>query len=124
MSLREREKIQTLPWKECVKVIALTLFFFIFCIEACLSSRHPDEICESKISHSLQSKLAGVGLEEQIAIVVTLKDSAGVKTDFPSLRIANPQIALGHLVKHEIFALCRRKNIEYIDIPKTLYPNN
>ena len=107
-----------------MKVIALVSFFFILCIEACSSSRLSDELCENKISHSLQSKLAGVGLEEQIAVVVTLKDSTGVKADFPSLRIANAQIALGHLAKNEIFALCRHKNVAYIDIPKTLYPSN
>ncbi|MEW5798768.1 MAG: hypothetical protein AB1728_07145 [Bacteroidota bacterium] len=79
--------------------------------------------CNDKVSASLQSILTKTVQDTvRISVTVIMTDSAGISESFPALSIPNAKVALGHLTKEEISSLCRHKNVQYIDIPKILFP--
>ncbi len=89
----------------------------------CASSAQDGSLCGNKISPSVASFFSDSLITSRLNVVVTVRDTAGLRKEFPSLEIANSKIALGQLTKDELSALCRRESIVYIETPKISFPN-
>jgi len=107
-----------------VKFIVLLVTAVFLATEACPSQTQLRDSCQSKISRRLQAQLSEKDLNEPINIIATVSDTAGLRVEFPMLRIVNSKIVLGHLTRDEILSLCRLKNVVRIEIPKKFYPKN
>lgn len=108
----------------CVSGHLFFLLLLISSVYGCIFRQTQDALCNNKVSASLQSILSeSIQDTVRISVTVIMTDSAGISESFPALSIPNAKVALGHLTKEEISSLCRHKNVQYIDIPKILFPN-
>lgn len=98
--------------------LAMTLLSF----SGCSAQQKLNEACRNKISPSVVTFLSDSLNSSGINLIITLNDTTGIGEIFPSIRIANAKIALGHFSKGEIALLCKHKNVVYIETPKKLFP--
>jgi len=104
-----------------LKSIPLVMAFLLF--NDCSGQQEISEICKSKISTALISILSETTDDGRpIEIVVTVSDSTGIRSLFPSLTLPNANVALGHLTRREIFSLCSLSGVSNIDKPRMSFP--
>jgi hypothetical protein len=97
---------------------------FALCVVGCSADSALSDVCREKLSPRLFNAVThSIHDTVRISLVITLKDSTGLSSSFPMLSISNAQVALGHLTKAEISALCKQENVQYIDLPKMRFPN-
>ncbi|MFA6542424.1 MAG: hypothetical protein WCT99_12570 [Bacteroidota bacterium] len=96
----------------------------IIAFAGCASTFDVSHQCGNRVSSSVAAFFSSGNDTAHIRVIVTVSDTAGLRREFPSMQIVNSRIALGHLMKSEIVALCRHKNIVYIETPKKSFPNN
>lgn len=109
------------------RVLTLDHFFFIITgtiiFVGCTAEKAHQTECGDKLSPRVQHVLAQVENDTaRISVVVTLRDSSGIATEFPFLSVQTARVALGHLTKEEISILCKHSNVQYIDTPKARFP--
>ena len=100
---------------------AMTLLF----LSGCSAQQELNEACRNKISVTLFSLLEqSTSYDQQFEIIAILSDSVGIRSSFQTLNIPNQNVALGHLTKQEILRLCKVVSVQYIELPKTRFPNS
>ncbi len=81
------------------------------------------EACRSKLSVTLFSLMESAETDTvRFDIVAAVRDTSGLRTQFPALSTPNGAVALGHLTKRQIISLCSHPNVETIDRSRTLFP--
>jgi hypothetical protein len=100
---------------ELIAAAALTVL-----IGCSAPARNP---CDGKLSAGMATEMTGPDADVRtFEVVITLKDTTGLHDEFPALSFPNRQVALGHLTRSQILALCRHANVLSVERSKIFRP--